>query len=444
MDAGQEASTADGSSPSDAAPTDGASDAGADGSSTCGFTTILDGFVPKRVLYVAPGGNDSNDGSSTAMAWATLAHSAALKPGDEVRVATGSYPCPVLGPIAGAAGSPVHFVSSDGPRKAKLDCASGGAFMTNLQYVAFDGFEITGSPAGSHCINLNSGGGPPYQNLSAHDLFIRDYIHGCSLSALKVSQAFDIDLVQSEIANNTTAGNPLVDYVAVHDSIFLQNLVHDGIDVGLQMKGGAYNCVMDGNVIYDAGSNAINMGQSTGQTFFLPSYGDWEASHSIVENNVITGTIAQGAIAVWGCDHCIVAHNTVWTTSAHEFVRGLPTTNSTGAAIDDTGLLVEDNVFASQDVPIPLNITGTNNAGLVQGYNLYYSPAGSIGSAYSDTPIGGSGNLVDRNPEFVSAVPPLDLHLASGSPAIGVATPVTSVSGTADAGCAPNPNLGAY
>ncbi len=443
-DAGQDVSIGDGASPLEGGRTDGSFEAGPDGSSSCGFASILDGFVAKRVLYVAPGGNDSNDGMSSATAWATLAHSAALKPGDEVRVATGSYPCPVLGPIAGAAGSPVHFVSTDGPRKAKLDCTAGGAFMTNLQYVAFDGFEIAGSPAGSHCINLNSGGGPPFQNLSAHDLFVHVYIHDCSLSALKVSQAFDIDLVQSEVANNTTAGNPLVDYVAVHDSTFLQNLVHDGVDVGLQMKGGAYDCVMDGNVIYDAGSNAINMGQSTGQTFFLPNYGDWEASHSIVENNVITGTIAQGAIAVWGCDACIVAHNTVWTTSAAEFVRGLSTTNSTGAAIDDTGLLVEDNIFASQNEPIPLNITGSNNAGLVQGYNLYYSPAGNIGSMYSDTPIGGAGNLVDRNPQFVSAAPPLDVHLAQGSPAIGVATPVASVTGTADGGCTPNPNLGAY
>ena len=161
--------------------------------------------------------------------------------------------------------------------------------------------------------------------------------------------------------------------MAVHDSLFFQNLVHDGVDVGLQMKGGAYNCVMDGNVIYDAGSNAINMGQSTGQTFYLPNYGDWEASHSIVENNVISGTIAEGAIAVWGCDTCTVAHNTVWATSALELIRGLSTTNSMDAAVDDTDLVVEDNILAAQNLPNPLNITSGNATGLVQGYNLYYS-----------------------------------------------------------------------
>ncbi len=419
-------------------------DATADASPTCGFPSILDGFAPARILYVAPGGSDVNDGTSAATAWATLAHGGALKPGDEVRVATGTYPCPVLGPIAGASGSPVHFVASDGARTAKLDCSAGGMFLTNLQYVAFDGFEITGAAAGSHCINLNSGGGPPYANLSEHDLFIHDYIHACGLSALKVSQAFEIDLVQSELASNTAAGNPLVDYVAVHDSHFVQNLVHDGVDVGLQMKGGAYNCVIDANVIYNVGSNAINMGQSTGTAFFLPGYGDWEASHSVVANNVIYGTIAQGAIAVWGCDQCVVAHNTVWATSAAEFVRGLSSTNSVDAGIDDTDLVLEDNIFAAQNLPIALNITAANGIGLVQGYNLYYSTAGSVGKNYSDTPIGGSGNLVDTDPRFVSAAPPLDLALAPGSPAIGVATAVGAVPGTVDGGCGSNANLGAY
>ncbi|HEX3345919.1 MAG TPA: hypothetical protein VHS09_15145, partial [Polyangiaceae bacterium] len=104
----------------------------------------------------------------------------------------------------------------------------------------------------------------------------------------------------------------------------------------------------------------------------------------------------------------------------------------------------EDNVFAAQNLPIPLNITGGNGAGLVQGYNLYYSTAGSVGTTYSDTPIGGSGNLVDTDPRFVSITAPLDLQLAAGSPAIGVAIPVASVSGTADGGCSSNADLGAY
>ena len=107
-----------------------------------GYGTILDGFVPKRVLYVTPTGSDSNGGDSVSNAWATLAHAPALQPGDEIRVATGSYPCPLLATLAGTAVAPIHFVpASDGPRTAKLDCSAGGMFRPNLQYVAFDGFE---------------------------------------------------------------------------------------------------------------------------------------------------------------------------------------------------------------------------------------------------------------------------------------------------------------
>jgi hypothetical protein len=81
--------------------------------------------------------------------------------------------------------------------------------------------------------------------------------------------------------------------------------------------------------------------------------------------------------------------------------------------------------------------------GLVQGYNLYYSPAGSIATAYSDTPIGGSGNLVDMNPDFVSTTTP-DLHLATGSPAIGVATPVPVVTRDFTGACRTDNDLGAW
>src|ERR1700722_5470948 len=134
----QDSSMVEASSTADGAPSDAgtsACEAGCDAApdgATCGYGTILDGFVPKRVLYVTPTGSDSNGGNSVSNAWATLAHAPALQPGDEIRVATGSYPCPVLATLAGTAAAPIHFVASDGPRTAKLDCSAGGMFLTNL------------------------------------------------------------------------------------------------------------------------------------------------------------------------------------------------------------------------------------------------------------------------------------------------------------------------
>jgi hypothetical protein len=361
------------------------SGSGGSTANACAFPpSILDDFVPKRTLYVSPTGNDGNDGLTSATAWATIAHSTALLPGDEVQVAPGTY----------------------------------------------------------HCINLFSGGGPPYANLSEHVLFVHDYVHACGLSAIKSSQSFEVEVRSSEIADNVTAGNPLIDFAGDHDMRVLDCDIHDSVSIGVQFKGGAYDCLAEGNRIHDVADSAIQLGEATGTPFYLPGYTDWEAQGSIAANNLLYGTMRAG-VAVQGCNQCVVVHNTMWATGAAFFVRGLSTTNGTGATISDVGLVLVDNVFASTTVPIPLNIPPPNDMGLEQGYNLYFSPAGKVASAYSDTPIGGSGNVVDLDPQFVSTATP-DLHLSPGSPAIGKATPVPQVTRDFSGACRTDDDLGAF
>ena len=404
--------------------------------------SILEGFVAKRTLHVAPSGDDGNDGLSAAKAWATLAHSAALQPGDEVQVAAGTYSCPLLGPIAGTAAHPIHFVAAGAPKSAVLDCGgSGSILMQNLQYVAFDGFEIRNGMSG-HCINLFSGSGPPYANLTEHVLFIRDYVHDCGLSAIKSSQSFEVEVRDSEIAKNVTAGNPLIDFAGDHDMRVIGCDVHDSVSIGVQFKGGAYDCLAEGNRIHDVADSAIQLGEATGMPYYLPGYTDWEAQASVAANNLLYGNMRAG-IAVQGCNQCVVAHNTMWATAPAFFVRGLSTTNGNGDSISDVGLVLVDNIFAGTTVPIPLNIVPPNDMGLDQGHNLYFSTGGMIAGQYSDTPIAGMGNLVDVDPKFVDAMTP-DLHLSPGSPAIGKAIAVQGVTRDFSGACRTDGDLGAW
>ncbi len=404
--------------------------------------SILEGFVAKRTLHVAPSGDDAKDGLSAATAWATLAHSAALQPGDEIQVAPGTYSCPLLGPIAGTAAHPIHFVASGAPKSAVLDCGgSGSILMQNLQYVAFDGFEIKNGMSG-HCINLFSGSGPPYQNLTEHVLFIHDHVHACGLSAIKSSQSFEVEVRESEIASNVTAGNPLIDFAGDHDMRVIGCDIHDSVSIGVQFKGGAYRCLAEGNRIHDIADSGIQLGEATGEPYYLPGYTDWEAKDSVAANNLLYGNMHAG-IAVQGCSGCVVAHNTMWATAPAFFVRGLSTSNGTGASISDVGLVLLDNVFAGAAVPIPLNIVPPNDMGLEQGHNLYFSTGGMIAGHYSDTPIGGMGNLVDVDPLFVDATTP-DLHLAPGSPAIGKATAIPGVTRDFSGACRTDGDLGAW
>src|SRR5262249_45085686 len=151
----------------------------------------------------------------------------------------------------------------------------------------------------------------------------------------------------------------------------------------------------------------------------------------------------RSGVAVQGCNQCVVVHNTMWATGPSFFVRALSTTNGQGAAISTVGLVLLDNVFASDVVPIPLNIPPPNAIGLDQGYNLYFATGGKVAGMYSDTPIGGMGNIVDADPLFVSVTTP-DLHLMSGSPAIGKATPVPGVRRDFTGACRTDDDLGAY
>ena len=443
-DRGADAGSTDSGSPNDVlvATDSGSRDDGGDAAApTCAIPSILDGFVARRTLHVSMSGNDSADGLTPTSAWATLAHASALQPGDEVRIEPGTYACPALDSVHGTAALPVHFVAAGAPRSAILDCTAGGMFLTNLQYVAFDALEVRHSPDG-HCINLNSGGAP-FRNLSEHVLFINLAVHDCLLSGIKSSQAFEIDIRNSEISHNTAAGNPLIDWVAVHDGRIVGNDIHDGADIGAQVKGGAYNCVIESNRIHDVADAAIQLGESTGTGFYLPSYTDWEASRSSAVNNLLYGSLRAG-IAVQGCDACLVAHNTMWANAPAFYVRGLPTQNQSGATINDTGLVLVNNIFASR-LPgnVPLNIVPPSDAILDQGYNLYFSPGGIIAGRYSDTPIAGSGNLVDSDPRFVDPTAP-DLHLGTGSPALGAARATPTVMRTFGGACRVGNDLGAW
>lgn len=246
----------------------------------------------------------------------------------------------------------------------------------------------------------------------------------------------------SEIDHNTKPGNPLIDFVGCHDMRVLGSEIHDGVSIGVQMKGGAYRCLVEGNRIHGLADAAIQLGQSTGQAFFLPGYTDWEASESVAANNLLYGALRAG-VAAQGCSQCVVAHNTMWAEAPAFFVRGLGTTNGTGASIGTVGPVLVDNVFAATTVPIPLNIVPPNDMGLTQGHNLYYSQAGLIAGHYSDTPIGGAGNLVDVAPGFVSTTAP-DLHLGPSSPALEGAAPVAGVTRDFSGECRKNEALGAW
>lgn len=418
----------------------------------CEAPTILDGFAPTRVLHLSPTGDDANDGLSADHAWRSLAHASTLLPGDEVRIAAGTYSCGVyVVGLHGTAAHPIVFRSVDGPHAARFDCAGGGGLQfQSVEYLAFDGLEIANAGSG-HAFHVHSGD-MPVTFRSNHVLVTHCSFHDAMLSAIKASQSTDLDIIDCDLgwtSPGAAVGGQGIDFVAVDHSRILRNHIHDVLgNVSVQVKGGSTDVLVDGNVISNT-DVGINLGQSTGPQFFLPTNATWEAQRAYATNNVVFGHTRVGLNAE-GCLDCLMANNTLALIDPGQPLRAL----TGGVGIDAVGVteshtsglrLIGNLVYMTGATPgALLNFTPDNVAGLVQSHNLFFHTGSAIGVLYSDTPVGGpaTGTLVDRDPLLASPSTG-DVALGAGSPAIAASVPVPEVRTDATGACRTSWNIGA-
>jgi len=117
--------------------------------SGCGYTQGAGAAAPINTasadVYVAPTGNDSNDGSA-ATPWRTISHAAAtVSSGDTVHVLPGVYSESVFLDISGTTSQRIRFVS-DTPWGASITGDGSGNPALQIRkadYVDIVGFEIT-------------------------------------------------------------------------------------------------------------------------------------------------------------------------------------------------------------------------------------------------------------------------------------------------------------
>ncbi len=98
-----------------------------------------------RTFHIAPGGNDSADGSALHP-WATIKKAASMVvAGDTVHVAAGQYNAPVTTNRSGTAGARIQFIS-DTTLGAHINTAGSGndtCWLNNGSYVTIQGFDIS-------------------------------------------------------------------------------------------------------------------------------------------------------------------------------------------------------------------------------------------------------------------------------------------------------------
>jgi Right handed beta helix region len=174
------------------------------------------------------------------------------------------------------------------------------------------------------------------------------------------------------------------------------------------------------NYIHDNGSDGTVHSQEVDHGIYFHA----QACGGLIANNLVTNGKGRGisihdASGGGAINNIKVVHNTVVNNGSTGIL--IAANNGTGNVIANNISANNGRVFNYKQIRIK---SGTNKS-FIQN-NLTWSPNASR----SGIELGGTGNTVSRNiignPLFVA--PYSDLHLRSGSPAIGLALPTYSVS----------------
>jgi hypothetical protein len=400
--------------------------------------------------FVSPTGSDSNSGTSMADALQTIgaATKLALKGGDCVTVADGTYDETVLISTSGSADTCTGYVvfraaSAGGAKVVSTDPYNG--FMVNASYVVVDGFDLqdtsTGSAFTAGTNTLAGGKVVVYHHITA----VRNIAHdsgGAGLGALHA------DYVRFE-------GN------TVHDNSSRSTYGDSGIDLWEMQASDSlpgFHIVIRNNFSYSNVESDIPANlQTDGEGIILdsfdyadPTYGSTPyAQESLVENNVIWGNGGRGIEASGGqpTSHVTIRNNTVFDDNTQQQQYGGAEIVSWGNGNSVTNNIVilgpdaQNGTAANQTTVAIADRCGPSSAGVqitggsVWANNLVFSmksgaPLSSSNcittpSNYTTIPVGSNLMGVDPGLSAEKSSPPLavqDFAIGAGNPATHAGT----------------------
>jgi hypothetical protein len=326
--------------------------------------------------------------------------------------------------------------------------------LSRVAYLVVHDLEIRNMQ--NNGINCDDGG--DYNNPTAahHVLFQNLYIHdigtGGNQDCLKLSGLNEFFVLDNEMTTCGGSGSgSAVDHVGCHNGLLARNYIHDLTGTGIQCKGGSENLEIRWNRFVEAGPRPVNMGGSTGFTFFRPplsmSTPNAEARNIRVIANILEG--GDCAAAFVGCVDCLFAHNTI--INPHNWFLRILQETVTGGGYEflpaQNGSWV-NNIFyfargdlSGQDINIgantaPMTFTVSNN--------LWYAHDNPSASSPLFLPVTETGAVIGQDPGLTD-VPVGDYHIGPSSPAAGQGTTLPGIAGDMDGACyAMPPSIGAF
>jgi hypothetical protein len=280
--------------------------------------------------HVAPNGNDNNAGSLGAPLATLDAAIDLASPGDEILLRQGTYTSNEVRvtksdlTIRSFPGEWATLVATvNDPDIASCIWYSepdvSGGLLENL--------EIVGGYYYGVSFETNwDWGGPPTSRHGASNITLRNCrVHDTGRDCIKIKPGCDnIALVSCELFNSGVgpSNDPQdpnaegIDNVNGDGMVVRHCHIHHTSTSGVYAKGGATNCLIEGNLLREIGEAGILLGFYTDAEFFdtgvNPDY--YECRSSIARNNIIIGTGGAG-IGFFAAYQCAAYNNTVITAS---------------------------------------------------------------------------------------------------------------------------------
>lgn len=276
------------------------------------------GFSPAAEIHVATWGNNSTGNGSAGNPYATIGRAAQeVAPGVAIRVHEGVYVGGIyLSDLAGTETAPIWIGGAPGEVRPVIEGGGEGIHLTRAKYVVVHDLEVRS--AANNGINADDGGDYADPLATHHVTFKGLDIHnigsGGNQDCLKLSGLDDYSVVLSEFSNcgGGTSGSG-VDHVGCHEGLVARNVFHDLSANAIQSKGGSDGIEIRWNRFTDSGARSLNLGGSTGFTYFRPPLSTTEPNAEARDLRVIANIFegSDAAVAYVGCVGCVVANNTI-------------------------------------------------------------------------------------------------------------------------------------
>ncbi|MDF2440307.1 MAG: hypothetical protein JWN98_1291 [Abditibacteriota bacterium] len=351
------------------------------------------------------------------------------RPGTRIEIAPGDYAGGIyFKGLHGTAGRPIVITGADPKNPPHFKGGGNVLHLAAISHVELSDLILSGAP--DNGLNLDDGAqyGTPSHHIVLRRLQVRDIGPDGNHDGIKLSGLEDFRIEECRLDRWGRSGSG-IDMVGCHRGVLENNQFRHSAEAeaggayAVQAKGGCRDITIRRNHFENVGARSINIGGSTGFTFFRPPLSSWppeqeryEAKNILIEGNTFIGSTVP--LAFVGVDGAIARFNTIYRPRRWA-MRILQETREPGFASCRNGV-VEDNivVFRSHEwMEGGVNI-GPNTAPQTFRFarNWWFcedNPARSKPTL----PTPEVGGVYGQDPQFCDPRT-LDLHLQPDSPAL--------------------------